>query len=196
MENIVDEPALSCDLISEEEYLDCERAAIEKHEYYRGEIFDRSLCSIKHNRICTNFMGEIGIRLKRTGYQICNSNLRIHVPKNTFYTYPDISIFCSEPKVTDVVTDTVTNPSVIIEILFELTRDYDMGEKFKRYCDIDSLQEYILVDSEKIYVEKHIRNADNSWTLTENKSIKDSVFISTIRYDYMLEDIYKGVHFA
>ena len=196
MENIVEEPAVGYDLISEEEYLDCERAATEKHEYYRGEIFDRARCSIKHNIVCTNFMCEIGIRLKGTGYHIFNSNLRIHVPKNTFYTYPDISIFCEEPAVTDEETDTVTNPSVIIEILSELTRDYDMGEKFRRYRDIDSLQEYILVDSEKMYVEKYIRNPDNSWTVTEYKNIKDSVFISTIKFDFMLKDIYEGVIFA
>ena len=38
---------------------------------------------------------------------------------------------------------------------------YDKDEKFTLYRDIDSLKEYILVDTEKIHVEKHIRHADN-----------------------------------
>ena len=39
MENIVNEPALTYNTISAEEYLKQERIAIEKHEYYQGEIF-------------------------------------------------------------------------------------------------------------------------------------------------------------
>jgi hypothetical protein len=42
MENLVNEPALKYNYISPEEYLAMERAATEKHEYYRGEIFAMS----------------------------------------------------------------------------------------------------------------------------------------------------------
>ncbi len=98
------------------------------------------------------------------------SDLRIHIPKNTLYTYPDISIICGEMECTDDHFDTATNPSVIIELLSKSTRNYDKGGKFTLYRDIDTLQEYILIDTEAIYVEKHIRNEDNSWQLTEFKS--------------------------
>ena len=195
MENIVEEPALSYNFISEEEYLEKERAATEKHEYYRGEIFAMSGASIRHNRIFSNLFIDIGSKLKGKGCQPFGSDLRIHIPKNTLYTYPDITIICGEPNLTDDKFDTATNPSVIIELLSKSTRNYDKGEKFTLYREIDSLQEYILVDSEKINVEKHIRNADNSWTLTEYKFIENSFSISTIQSDFMLKDIYEGVIF-
>lgn len=195
MEHKVEEPALSYNYISPEEYLSGERAALEKHEYYQGEVFAMSGASLKHNKIFSNLFGEIIIKLKGKRCQPFGSDLRIHIPKNTLFTYPDISIFCDEPNLTDDQFDTATNPSVIIELLSKSTRNYDMGKKFVLYRDIESLQEYILVDTEKIYVEKHIRNADNSWTLTDHKSLEHVFYISTIDEQFSLKDIYEGVSF-
>ena len=37
--------------ISEKDYLEAERLALEKHEYFKGEIFAMSGASIPHNQI-------------------------------------------------------------------------------------------------------------------------------------------------
>ncbi len=37
--------------ISEQDYLEAERKAFEKHEYYKGEIFAMSGASLRHNKI-------------------------------------------------------------------------------------------------------------------------------------------------
>lgn len=44
MENIVNEPALEYDYISPEEYLDIERTALEKHEYFNGKVLSIKKC--------------------------------------------------------------------------------------------------------------------------------------------------------
>lgn len=195
MENIVKEPALSYNYISQEEYLETERAALEKHEYYQGEIFAMSGASVNHNIISVNLISELKTKLKGNGCRLYGSDLRIHIPKNTLFTYPDISIICGNPNLTDDKFDTATNPSVIIELLSKSTRNYDMGQKFTLYRDIESLQEYILIDTEKIYVEKHIRNADNSWQLTDYRSQDNSFEISTIGLIFLLKDIYEDINF-
>ena len=179
--------------ISEKEYLDAERLALDKHEYYRGEIFAMSGASIPHNQIFSNFFLAIGTKLKGKKCQPFGSDLRIHIPKNTLYTYPDISIVCGEIETTDQKFDTITNPAVLIEILSPSTRNYDKGEKFTLYREIDSLQEYILIDSERVMVEKFIRNSDNSWQLTEYKTIEQSFTIETVNLEINLIDIYDGV---
>lgn len=179
--------------ISEKDYLEAERLAFEKHEYYKGEIFAMSGASIPHNKIFSNSFADIGTKLKGKKCQPFGSDLRIHIPKNTLYTYPDISIICGEIETTDDKFDTITNPSVIIEILSPSTRNYDKGEKFTLYREIDSLQEYILIDSERIMVEKFIRNADNSWQLTDYKTIEQSFSIATVSIEMQLKDIYEGV---
>ena len=195
MENIVNEPALKYNYISPEEYLEAERAAVEKHEYYQGEVFAMSGASLRHNRIFSNLFTDIGSKLKGKDCQPYGSDLRIHIPKNTLYTYPDISIICGDVDLTDKEFDTATNPSVIIELLSKSTRNYDKGEKFTLYRDIVSLQEYILIDTEKVFVEKHIRNADNSWQLTDYRSLDNSFTIETINSNFLLKDIYEGLSF-
>jgi len=88
MENKVEEPALKYNYISEEEYLEMGRAATEKHEYYQGEVFAMSGASANHNIVFSNLFGEIFHKLKGKGCKPYGSYLRIHIPKNTLYTYP------------------------------------------------------------------------------------------------------------
>lgn len=195
MENEVKEPLPDYKFISQEEYLERERAAFEKHEYYQGEVFAMSGASLEHNIIFSNLFIDIGSKLKGKNCRPFGSDLRIHIPKNTLYTYPDINIICGEPNLTDNKFDTATNPSVIIELLSVSTRNYDKGEKFSLYRDIDSLQEYILIDTERIHVIKHIRHSDNSWQLTEFKHIENIFSIDTIGLAFALKDIYEGISF-
>ncbi len=187
-------PALK--YIDPSEYLDAERKALDKHEYYKGEIFAMSGASLAHNVIASNVFISAGQKLKGKNCRPFGSDLRVHIPKNSLYTYPDISIVCGDVETTDDHFDTATNPLVIIEILSSSTRDYDKGGKFTLYRDIDSLQEYLLIDSEKIMVEKFIRNADNSWQLTEYKSIEQSFWINSVNIELQLQDVYEDVPFT
>jgi Uma2 family endonuclease len=195
MENLVNESALQYNYISAEEYLAIERAATEKHEYYHGEIFAMSGASFKHNRILSNLFGEIQGKLKGKYCVPFRSDLRIHIPKNTIYTYPDISIICGKLNATDDKFDTATNPTVIIELLSQSTRNYDKLEKFSLYRDIESLKEYILADTQKVHVEKYTRNADNSWQLTDYNSLENSFTLSPVNITVCLKDIYEGISF-
>jgi len=186
---------IALSFIDQTKYLDAERKALDKHEYYKGEIFMMSGASLAHNMVASNSIISIGNKLKGKQCRPFGSDLRIHIPKNSLFTYPDISIICGDVQTTDSHFDTVTNPAVIIEILSSSTRDYDKGGKFTLYRDIDSLQEYILIDSEKIMVEKFIRNADNSWQLTEYKSQKQLFRIETVDIELQLSDLYEDVKF-
>ncbi len=195
MENLVNEPALQYNYISAEKYLTMERMATEKHEYYQGEIFAMSGASFKHNRVFSNLFGDIQGKLKGKHCVPFGSDLRIHIPKNTLYTYPDISIICGKIDATDDKFDTATNPTVIIELLSQSTRNYDKLEKFSLYRDIESLKEYILVDTQKIHIESYVRNANNTWQLTDYKAITDSLIITTVNISINTADIYAGVSF-
>ena len=195
MENKVEEPALKYNYISEHEYLEQERAATEKHEYYEGEIYAMSGATANHNNIFTNLFPDIANKLKGKGCRPYSSDLRIHIPKNTLYTYPDISIICGEMKLTDDKFDTATNPSVIIELFSQSTRNDDRLEKFSLCRDIPTLQEYILVDTRKIHIEAHVRNSDSTWKLTDYRYLHDTLEIVTVNISISLNDIYEGLTF-
>ena len=195
MENEVKEPAPKYNYISPEHYLEMERASDTKHEYYKGEVFARSGASLPHNDIFHNIYGALTFFLKGKGCKPYGSDLRIHIPKDSLYTYPDISIICGKPQTTDIFRDNIINPSVIIEILSKSTKDYDRGSKFTLYRSINTLKEYILIDSTSISVEIFTRQEDNSWRLTEFKQQSDNFTITTINLTLYLKDIYEDVSF-
>lgn len=178
-----------------EEYLSMEEAAVEKHEYYKGEIFAMSGPKLPHNIISRNLLIGLGVKLMGKKCQPFGSDQRIHIEANTLFTYPDISIICGEPETLNNDNWNILNPTVIIEILSPSTKNYDRGEKFKLYRDIASLREYILVDSEGIYIEIFRLNDANHWELEDYKPVDDLIHIRSINEELTIAEIYAGVKF-
>ncbi len=193
MENEVKEPAPKYSFVSPEEYLATERAAQQKHQYFKGEVLAMSGASIAHNGIFHNVYGQLFNHLKGKDCKPYGSDLRIHIPENSLFTYPDISIICGPPVITDEVADTVTNPTIIIEILSKSTADYDRGGKFSLYRSIPSLKEYILIDSTQISVEVFTKQDNQHWLLTEYKQMNETLLIQTIGLSLSLGQIYEDI---
>ena len=192
----IHEPAVaySKQKISIEEYLEMENASIEKHEYYKGEVFAMSGAKVPHNTISSNLSGILYNKLKGKKCKPYGSDQRIHIQSNTLFTYPDISIICGEIITLNNDDYNVLNPSVIIEVLSKSTKNYDRGEKFKLYRDILTLKEYILVDSETIHIEVFRLNESNRWELEEYNSVENFLFIKAIDEKIVLSEIYEGVN--
>lgn len=182
-------------LVSELEYLELEINAIEKHEYYQGEIFAMAGATVEHNKIATNLTGELYGKLKEKPCNVFNSDLRIHAQTNSLYTYPDISVICGEVEKLDNVFDTATNPTVLIEILSASTRDYDRGTKFMLYRDISSLREYLVLDSTgSVHAEKYSKESNGVWRLSEYKSLDATIMLESLDVELNMSDIYRGVY--
>lgn len=195
MEDEVKEAVPKYNFISPEDYLAMEMASQEKHEYFKGEVFAMSGASWEHNVIAKNINTTVLPFLKGKPCDMFGSDLRIHIPENAFYTYPDFSIICGKPDTTGAEKNSALTPTVIIEILSKSTKDYDRGTKFMLYRSIISLQEYITIDSLSVSVEIYTRQQDNSWNMKEFKQISDSFYISTIGLPLLLQDVYENVSF-
>jgi len=194
----VNEPALaygkqSCTI---EEYLELERDATQKSEYYKGEIFAMSGPKYQHVLISGNIFSQLKNKLKGRPCQPLNSDMRVHIPKNTLFTYPDISVVCGEPEFLNNDEWNLLNPTVIIEVLSPSTKNYDRGDKFNLYRDIPSLREYILVDTDTISIEGFYINGHGQWELKEYKKIEDSVQIKSIKVTLKIDAIYEGAKAA
>ncbi len=188
--------AYSKQKISIEEYLEMENASLEKHEYYKGEVFARSGAKIPHVRITDNFLFQLKLKLKEKKCQPYGGDLRIHIPSNTLFTYPDISIICGEVITLDNDEFNALNPTVIIEVLSKTTKNYDRGEKFKLYRDITTLKEYILVDSESVHIEVFRLNDNNHWELEEYNDANVYLEIKAIDESILIAEIYEGVNIS
>ncbi len=178
--------------LSVEEYLQFEKASRDKHEYFKGEIFAMAGAGARHNVIFSNFFISIGIQLKGKPCKPYGSDLRIHIPENSLFTYPDISIICGEIIPSKVDADTTIQPTVIIEILSPSTRNYDQGIKFRLYREIPTLKEFITIDSESIGIEAYRINSQGNWELKDHRSIDETLTIPTVGLSLSLKEIYEG----
>lgn len=188
------EPALSYQkkIYTAGEYLKMEKDSLEKHEYYKGEIFAMAGAGSVHNIIFKNTFGNLYIALKGQQCQPYGSDFRIYIPENSLFTYPDISIICGEIIHSAENEETATQPTVIIEILSPATKNYDRGEKFMLYRAIPALKEYILIDSEAIHAEHFAINKEELWQLKEYNKPEEKIIIETLNVPLLLQEVYEG----
>ena len=180
--------------ITPEEYLARERLAVERSEYYRGQVYAMSGASRPHNLVSGNLFTEINSQLKGRPCEVYSADMRVRVSATGLYTYPDIVAVCGEPRFVDDEFDTLVNPQVIIEVLSQSTEAYDRGDKFAQFQQIVSLQEYILVAQSKIRVERYSRHGQQ-WLLTTWDSVDGVLELESVGCRVRLSDIYDKVTF-
>jgi Uma2 family endonuclease len=73
------------------EYLELEQKAEFKSEYRNGEIVPMAGGTTNHNRISLNLATNLTFRLKAQNYEVYMSDIRLWIPPNRQYTYPDDS---------------------------------------------------------------------------------------------------------
>jgi Uma2 family endonuclease len=178
------------------EYLERENAAVEKSEYFQGEIFAMSGALLPHNVIAVNTLVSLHSKLKGKGCRPFGSDMRVHIEENTLFTYPDISVVCGKPATLNNDNFNLLNPVVLIEVLSDSTKSYDRGDKFKLYRDIPTLREYILIDSKSVGIECWRINRNGYWELEEYKTMDEVLSIAAIQISIPLEEIYDGTDFV
>jgi len=155
-------------LVSPEDYLTQEAQAAHKSEYHAGEIVAMAGAQTAHNRIVANLIVEIGICLKHGNCVLFPSDMLLSLPECEKYVYPDVMIVCEEPIITRKGRqglDVLHNPSVAIEVLSKSTASYDRTEKMDCYLKLQSLKQYVLVDSESINITTYMRTPENDWLM-------------------------------
>jgi Uma2 family endonuclease len=85
------------------------------------------------------------------------------------------------------------NPTLLVETLSPTTEGYDRGEKFARYRQLDSLQEYLLVAQDTPYVEHYVRQDDGSWRLTDTDGLDATITLPSVEAELPLSEIYLDV---
>lgn len=181
--------------LSPEQYLEIERKAEYKSEYYNGEMFALAGASYIHNRIARNISRSLGNQLNGKECEEFQSDLKVKELDSNLFTYPDIVVICGEPEFYDEEKDVVTNSTLIIEVLSKSTESYDRGFKFELYRRIKSLKDYFLVSQEKASIEYYSRNPDDSWILKEYNNIEQIIQIESIGCKLELKEVYDKVNF-
>jgi Uma2 family endonuclease len=180
--------------VTEEQYLALDRAAEFRSEFLDGEIIAMSGGSMRHSALQINLAGEVRLALRGTPCRAFNTDLRVRVSPS-MYTYPDLTIVCGKPLAADGQQDILLNPTVIFEVLSPSTEYYDRGLKFRRYREIESLTDYILVDQDQTRIEQFTRADASTWTLHDYQRPDEALLIPSIGVSLPLAAIYEGIEF-
>ncbi|ACK66632.1 protein of unknown function DUF820 [Rippkaea orientalis PCC 8801] len=179
-----------------EEYLTLEEEASYKHEYQDGEIVEMTGGTTNHNKIALNFAAYLKFALKGQNYNLFISDVKLWIPHYRQATYPDVMVIEGEPIYYGDNKTTVTNPSLIVEVLSKSTQNYDQGDKFLYYRSIPEFKEYILINQNRSYVMQYNKTHEGKWLLSEYQG--DSLVLSLVSIDFSLSfaEIYEGLIFA
>jgi Uma2 family endonuclease len=181
--------------ISPEEYLIEESHALQKSEYHAGEVVAMAGAQTAHNRIVANVQGELYICLKNGACVLFPSDMLLSLPACEKYVYPDIMVVCETPvieKKAQQGLDVLHNPSIIIEVMSKTTAVYDKTGK-DCYLLLESLQQYVLIDSEAIEVITYTRTPENDWLMHKENDLTQHIQIGDC--NIALQDIYHKIGF-
>lgn len=192
MENELKTPASTLNNMTPAEYLEAERAADYKNEFYDGYVYPLAGASLHHNIIIVNLLGHLFDYLKGSAYEVLSSNMRVGTPSRNAYMYPDLSVTFGEPLLEDDHSDTLLKPSVVIEILSPFLRGIHRENKFAFYQQIPSLKEYVMIDSMKRYVIASRRQSGGSWVVENIHANAIELPFHTIGFSLTLQKIYNG----
>lgn len=149
---------------SYEAYVAYERDSGLKHEFDDGEILAMPGGSRRHNALASRISATLEAG-RRPGCVAFQSDQKVRVSATGRATYPDASMVCGpiEGDPTDPNSPTITNPSLIVEVLSRSTEEDDRGAKWQHYQLLPSLQEYVLVSQTEPRIEHYRRQADGAW---------------------------------
>jgi len=179
-----------------EEYFALELASDAKYEYFDGEIFNMSGGSPAHEDVIGNIYSGLKLCVREKGCRVFLSGLRVIVPTQPPYRYPDLTALCDKPRYEKVGgIDALVNPALIVEVLSPSTEAYDRSDKFTHYKSIESFAEYLLVAQHKPHATHFIRGEHGVWTHREYNSLEEVLRLSTLDCEMNLRDVYENVEF-
>ena len=184
--------------ISIEEYLALETANDTKYEYHNGQVYALAGGSINHALICGNVYTELrrGLKEKDSNCRTFNSELRLYIQSKNSFVYPGAMVVCGAYELAENEKNSITNPTLIVEVLSKSTAGYDRGDKFNFYRQIPTLQEYVLIEQEKPGVDVYYKKEGTDlWSIKSYDDLNEKISFQSLDVSVKLSDLYEDVKF-
>ena len=175
-------------VMSVEDYLVLNRNSKDaRYEYLDGELRMLAGGSPDHSIIIANLTAAIKGSLKGSQCRVYNSDLQLRLSEKR-YVFPDVTISCDERDRNQ--KETIRHPCVVVEVLSSTTEAADRGKKAAYYRACPTIQEYMMVDSEEVFVEVH-RREEERWTINTFEP-GDTITLESLGIRFPIEDAYEG----
>ncbi|BCL38843.1 Uma2 family endonuclease [Nostoc sp. MS1] len=179
--------------LTPEEYLQLEESSPVKHEYIDGYIYAMAGASDPHVTIAGNLFALLRNHVRGSGCRVYIADMKARIEELNRYYYPDVMVTCDQR---DQETSTYKRfPRLIVEVLSSSTEAFDRGDKFADYQAIDTLEEYVLINTKRQRVECFKRGDNGLWIL-QSYTAQDKVFrLNSIDFEGAIAELYEDVVF-
>lgn len=180
--------------MSEAEYLEFEEQSDSRHEFVNGNVYAMAGSDWKHAMITQSTSSALYAQLRGKGCRVSSTDLRLKVnSKKASYRYPDIMVICGDLQFAEKRTDTITNPTLIVEVLSASTALEDRNAKLDEYRAISSVQDYMLVSVDEAKVEVFSRQESGKWLYEAVKGLDTSIDLPSLGCSLALAEMYEQV---
>jgi len=178
--------------LSIEDYLKGELRSEVKHEYLGGVVHAMAGGKSRHNFAAGNAFGALHVFLggKRCRPMNSDTKVRIDLPMQTRFYYPDVQVVCDRVGDDSLYED---KPVVVVEVLSDSTRRVDLGEKREAYLAVPSLRVLIIVDPVKVWVQVDRRRESGGFEQEHYRELSDVITLPEIEGELKLGDVYEGI---
>jgi len=184
--------------LTPDEYLAWERQQPTKHEYIDGEVYAMTGGTLAHNAIAVNLVSALRGKLRGTGCKVYAADAKVRVAAKGPYFYPDVVVSCDERDRQAI--EAIQYPKLIVEVISPSTAGFDRGDKFKFYRRIPTLEEYVLIDAEKVGIDCYRKTSAGKWELTaypdDDANQEDSILeLVSLDFRCPLALVYEEIEF-
>ncbi len=165
----------------------------ERYEYCNGRVVPlEEFTTLSHNQIVQNAADVLKEYFYPKGCRVYTENVRLVVKKGIEYRLPDVMATCSERDLRS--ESTIQDPVVLVEVLSPGTAMQDFGPKTDAYRKIVSLQAYLIVNPQEVWVRVYERNAGGDWLPDRSYTNRSETFtLTTLNLQISLADLYRFV---
>ncbi len=191
------DPAPASLQLAEAEYFALLENSQHRLEYWNGQVVELSGGTVWHARIVSRTRAALTAQLAPGACELFGSELAIAVrlERSVNYLFPDASVICGAPSLQrQRGIDCAMNPFLIVEVLSESTEAQDRGRKLHAYTKIESLREYLLVDSQRPRLEIYSRGGSSeTWRYRAFEGVDATLPIESLSILLPLGPLFQGL---
>lgn len=172
-----------------QEYLDFDEKSVIPNEFVNGKIIPMAGESRIANKLANTLLLALITVTNNKALEIFTHAVRLQVEAGKRYRYPDLMI---SPVADDEFTHMITQPVLIAEVLSKSTANADLNEKVIEYCQIESLQYYLIIHQDEKIIQMYSR-FENKWLFEIFDINNKKIDLSKLNTIMNLDDIYKNI---
>jgi len=142
-----------------DEFIRWEERQEQRYEFADGAISPFPGATRRHEIIVVNLL--VALRRSLAANSVCGPGMKL--VSDTYSRYPDVSV-SFDPRDSAETTKT-RYPTLLIEVLSKSSGATDRGPKADEYRTLETLREYVLIDSRKRWAQT-IRRAGDAWIVS------------------------------